>query len=76
MYVRNAEIAFDKNDLYYCYSPKQKRFLCKNKNINYVARGIHNETGKTYWLFLKTNELANCLLEWSNNAKNNTKAID
>jgi hypothetical protein len=76
MYIINAENQFEKNDLYFCYSPKQKKFLCKVKNISYISKGIHEESKRTYWLFLKTNELSKSLREWSENAKSGLKAVE
>lgn len=67
MFVKNAEVEFSKQDLFFCYSPPLKKYLCKIKNIAYISKGINNETKKSYWLFIKTNELSEALIEWSNN---------
>lgn len=67
MYVKNTEKEFSKDDLFFCYSPNLKKFLCKEKNIQYIAKGINSETKKTYWLFIKTDNLSLALTEWTNN---------
>lgn len=76
MYVINAEDLFNKESLFYCYSPKLKKFLCKTKNISYIGKGINSETNKTYWLFIKTEELSSSLTEWSVNSEKGIKAIE
>jgi hypothetical protein len=76
MFAINAENEFGKDNLYYCYSPKLKKYLCKTKNISYIGKGINDETKRTYWLFIKTDELSKSLLEWSDNASKGVKAIE
>ena len=73
--VKNAEQAFDKNDLFYCYSPKLKKYLC-NKNLSPIGRGQNQLTNKTYWLFIRSQELLDCLSEWELNAELGIKAIE
>jgi hypothetical protein len=69
MFVRNAENEFSKDDLFYCYSPKLKKFLCQVKNISYIGKGINSDTNKTYWLFIRNKELNISLDEWSSQSK-------
>ena len=75
MFVVNAEKTFDKSDLFYCYSPKLKRFLCKVKNIDYIGKGLNNQNNKEYWLFIKTSILSSALTEWTDNKENAIKAM-
>jgi hypothetical protein len=75
MFAINVEQTFSKEDLFYCYSPNLKKYLCKTKNISYIGRGMNSESNKTYWLFIKTQELSDSLLEWANNANNGIKAV-
>ncbi|MCD3335769.1 hypothetical protein [Clostridium botulinum] len=52
---------------YQCFSYKQKDFL-KSKNIDYLIKCRHYETGKRMWVFIFDNDsvLSNALTEWSN----------
>lgn len=43
-------------EIFYCYSPVLKKELC-DIGLRYIAQSIHNKTGKTYWMFIKTDEL-------------------
>ena len=63
MYVRNVESQFNSDELFYCYSPALKKFLCKNKNIIYVSKGVDDEK-KKYWIFFKTDNLLDALNEF------------
>ena len=33
----------EKNDLFYCYSPKLKNFLVHKKHLKYLHKGFHDE---------------------------------
>lgn len=76
MLVINAEKIFDKADLFYCYSPKLKKFLCKTMGISYIGKGTNSETKNDYWLFIRCDELSEALIKWSNNAEKGIKAIE
>lgn len=76
MLVINAEKIFSKYDLYFCYSPKLKKYLCNIKNISYISKGVNQDSGKSYWLFIRSDELVDCLKEWKENAENGVNAIE
>lgn len=44
------------NEIFYCYSPKLKNELL-SIGERYVARNLHPNTKKFYWLFLRTDKL-------------------
>lgn len=52
---------------YFCYSPKQKAFFTQN-GMEYVLKGINDQTGKTFWAFGRTKELTPLLKEWKNSS--------
>lgn len=68
MYIKNAEKAFSKEDLFYCYSPRLKAFLNK-KGIQHVAKGRNEKTNKIFWLFLRSDLLSEALDEWKEKSK-------
>jgi len=65
MFVSNPESI--KKEKFYCKSKNLKRFLCEIKNIKYISRQIDENDKKIVWIFLKTEELSNALLEWKKN---------
>jgi len=65
MFVSNPESI--KKEKFYCKSKNLKRFLCEIKNIKYISRQIDENDKKIIWIFLKTEELSNALLEWKKN---------
>ncbi len=67
LYVKNAEKTFDKSDLFYCYSPKLKKYLNNTKGIVHIARGTNNSNNKLFWLFIRSEELHTALEDWSKN---------
>lgn len=51
-------------DYFFCYSPKLKeRLLAEGER--YICVGIHEKTGKKFWLFPQTKRLGEVLAEWS-----------
>jgi len=44
------------NDIFYCYSPKLKKELL-DIGERYIAKNLHPETKRFYWLFLRTNRI-------------------
>ena len=76
MLVKNAENIFTQADIYYCYSPPLKKHLCNNKKLGYIGKGVNGDSGKTYWLFIRNEELEGYLKEWSDNSKNGIKAVE
>lgn len=65
MFVVNPETINEKK--FYCKSKNLKKFLCEIKNIKYISRQIDENDKKIVWIFLKTEELSNALLEWRKN---------
>lgn len=54
------------NRFYYCYSYPQKKFLVDN-GLRYIIKGIHPNSGKTYWVFDRNDILLDELLtKWKN----------
>ena len=64
MYIKNIEI-FKKDEIYRCFSPKLKKFLCVDKGFHYINIGENNKTGRTFWIFLLTDKFSEALKEWS-----------
>lgn len=56
----------NKSELFYCYSPKLKQYLC-GKGIKFLHKGTNDNTNKWFWVFMKSDELNNVLTEWSLN---------
>lgn len=73
MIVNNAS-EMGKDLVFFCYSHNLKMFLKKMKGIHYIYRGENN--GKSFWIFLKTDELQSALSEWSKNKENGIRAIN
>lgn len=48
---------------YQCFSVPQKDFLL-NKGLEYLVAAIDQKTHKTFWLFVKCDELQEALDEW------------
>jgi len=48
------------NEVFYCYSPKVKNELL-NIGERYIAKNLHPETKRFYWLFLINKNLINYL---------------
>lgn len=44
------------NEIFYCYSPKLKTELL-NIGERYIAKNLHPETKRFYWLFLRNENL-------------------
>lgn len=55
----------EKKDLFYCYSPKLKRFLTSHKGIRYLHQGINASSKRSFWVFIRTEDLGNALAEWT-----------
>lgn len=55
----------EKSDLFYCYSPKLKRFLTTEKHINALHQGINGVTNRKFWVFIRTDGLGDALAEWT-----------
>lgn len=52
---------------YQCFSVPQKDFLL-NKGLEYIVIGLDPKTHKTFWLFLRDEDLSNALDEWTMNS--------
>lgn len=73
MFVSNPESI--KKEKFYCKSKNLKRFLCEIKNIKYISRYVDKKDKKIVWIFLKTEELSNALLEWKKNKETGNLAF-
>lgn len=51
--------------IYRCYSNNLKEFLML-KGLEYVDIAKDHKTDKTFWMFLKCEDLDRALTEWSN----------
>ena len=49
--------------LFYCYSKRLKGFIESN-GISYQSKGIHSESKRPFYLYLKTEELNKILDRW------------
>jgi len=58
----------NQNDLYYTYDPFKKRFLSDN-GIKYIFKNTHYKTNKTFWVYMKGEELTNALNKWYDELK-------
>lgn len=54
------------NILFCCYSVPLRDYLCQNNN-RYEICGINPNTGKMFWVFIKTDRLNRYLEKWSRN---------
>lgn len=50
--------------VYRCYSNNLKEFLM-SKGIDYITIAKDHKTDKTFWMFLKSEELDKALTEWT-----------
>lgn len=53
-----------RNYLFYCYSPKLKRFLSEN-GIKFLHKGLNEGTNKNFWVYERNSQLNSLLTEWS-----------
>lgn len=51
------------NEFFYCYSPRLKNHLL-SKGERFICVGVHERTGKKFWLFPQTERLGEILTEW------------
>lgn len=51
------------NKVFYCYSPTLHKELMEKAGQRYIAKGVHFETKREYWMFLYTPELVKYLDE-------------
>lgn len=52
--------------VYRCYSNNMKEWLMREKGLEYITIAKDHKTDKTFWMFLKTEELDKALTEWTN----------
>lgn len=53
-----------KTSYFYCYSPILKARLI-DAGERYICVGLHEKTGRKFWLFIQTDKLGDILAEWS-----------
>lgn len=70
-YIVNWEELIKDKDvpIFKCASIKLKRFLLLN-DVLYIGDYQSSETGKTIWLFIKTQKVQRLLEQWSENNPN------
>lgn len=58
----------NKKEMFYCYSPKLRRFLDEN-GIKWEGKGINKNSGFPYWLFKRGSMLERLIEEYRNKTK-------
>ena len=56
----------ERNDLFYCYSGKLKKFL-SGKGIRFLHKGLNDNTNKWFFVYQRDDEFYKALTEWSQN---------
>lgn len=56
----------EQKELFYCYSPKLKKFLTQVKKIRFLHQGINTQSKRYFWVYVRTEELGVALAEWTN----------
>ena len=74
MFVKNPH-KINKDAIFPCKSNKLKKFLVETKSIPYAARIFDSKDEKYIWCFMRTKELGEALVEWSENKEKNTFAV-
>lgn len=74
MFIKNPDITIDKEKVFPCKSNKLSKFLSQEKKIMYISRVLDKNDNKWIWLYIRTDELANALVEWKNNKEKGTLA--
>lgn len=74
MFIKNPDITIDKEKVFPCKSNKLSKFLTQEKKIMYISRVLDKNDNKWIWLYIRTDELANALVEWKANKENGTLA--
>ncbi|MEH6941662.1 hypothetical protein [Bacillus sp. JJ722] len=54
------------NNYFYCYSPKLKTRLLE-MGERFICVGLHETTGRKFWLFAKSETVDAVLAEWRAN---------
>ena len=50
---------------YNCFSYKQREYLFKN-GLKEIHEMVHSETGRTFWVYLRNEQLDELLNNWTN----------
>jgi|WetSurMetagenome_2_1015567.scaffolds.fasta_scaffold919391_1 hypothetical protein len=66
MYVKNP-LSINSELIFPCKSNKLKQFLVQEKKLMFIARILDNKDNKYIWMFSRTDELSEALVEWKNN---------
>lgn len=74
MFVKNPN-KINKDAIFPCKSNKLKKFLVEKKGLQYIARMFDEKDEKYIWCFMRTKELGEALVEWSDNKEKNTFAF-
>lgn len=54
---------------FFCYSTNLYEFLRHEKGFKYICTALHDKTMKRFWLFEKTPELIQALVEYKERGK-------
>lgn len=73
MFVKN-EIMIDRKKIFPCKSSNLQKFLTITKGIPFISRVLDSKDNKYIWYFMRTDDLADALVEWKNNKDNGTLA--
>jgi hypothetical protein len=73
--VRNP-IAINKEFIFPCKSSKLKKFLVESKGLSFVSRILDVKDNKYIWMFTKTDELSDALIEWKENKESGNLAFE
>lgn len=74
MFIKNPDITIDREKVFPCKSNKLSKYLTQEKKIMYISRVLDKTDNKWVWLYMRTDELANALVEWKANKDNGTLA--
>lgn len=54
---------------FFCYSTNSLEFLRYEKGKRYICTALHDKTMKRFWLFERTEELNQSLVEYTNRGR-------
>jgi len=57
----------DKETLFFCYSPNLCEFIKLKTDLFPIYEGVHRKKGTKFIVFIKCDDLQNCLDEWKEN---------
>ncbi len=54
---------FKKENLFFCYDSKLKKFIYRNYKIESLVNAINPNTNHMFWIYMRTDELTNAVNE-------------